>query len=376
MSTHKSEDNKLGLLSIEAPPAPELTAGIQLKEDTKIQVTDEAFVLAHSSEKGQNVALLDTKLSNVVDGYITRARSETKETIGFILNVPHHLRLELIGKANNDKLPLPEETQAKLPLPEETSSEKSSMTLSYASGLTTHLCVHREYRDQGLAMALIRGLVCQGFTNKVYTGYHYIGTGRTLSQVPVKSWYRPLNVKEAAKAGYTLVVPSIKGIKDHGRVAAIMYKTEVKHKYRPTRLADFTALHHRKVSLDVPTEMEWNRLKQEPFIWRTFCGAKGPLLVGCYRPFPIRKGTETIKAAQLVYVEIAAGLDKIDEVLASFIGFIAGDGYIVLHGTEQGPLVGNSDKLKLIRTDTMFLDFYNLNIGAKTGPEDVSLLYI
>lgn len=417
LSAHHKSEVKTGLLSEARPPLPELTSEQTIERDIAIKPLDQVFSDTQSKEPDVNVALLDSTLSNICDGYIFRAFEHLEaprgsvNQVGFILSIPHRIRLNLIhdsepvvstkdgSSTKREELPLPssdipdDEAHVSVqPREERPSSDdfkgehrvtirSETKSSSYATALTTHLCVHKDHRSKGLAMALIRAAITHGYEHGVYTGYHYIGSAKTLSHIPVKAWYRPLNAKEAARVGYTLVVPPVKGVRDYGRLAAMFYRTGVKHKYRPTILTDFSSLQVRKVSLDIPTEIEWKRLNSSPLIWQTLLSPKGKVeMVGCYRSFPIQRDgfKAPIKAAQIVYVETATSCSGKDELAAleSFLGVIEAAGYVVIHGLAQGPLVEYADRLKLVQTSFMYLDFYNLNLDPPTLPQQVNLLYV
>lgn len=75
----------------------------------------------------------------------------------------------------------------------------------FLSSYTTFLCVETSHREQGLAMILIRAVMREGYSHyKMQHGYYMTGTPHHPICSEIKSWYRPINVKKARNAGFTL----------------------------------------------------------------------------------------------------------------------------------------------------------------------------
>jgi hypothetical protein len=58
---------------------------------------------------------------------------------------------------------------------------------------------------------LILGVIQWGFSNNIYTGYHYIKESKSDSALKIYNYYRPLNVQTCLEAGYE--IPSFR-VKD------------------------------------------------------------------------------------------------------------------------------------------------------------------
>jgi hypothetical protein len=70
---------------------------------------------------------------------------------------------------------------------------------------TTYLCIHPKFRNHGLAMALIRSSINIGATRaEYYHGYYLTPEPHWEPKRKMESWYRPINVKAALKAGFQM----------------------------------------------------------------------------------------------------------------------------------------------------------------------------
>lgn len=83
---------------------------------------------------------------------------------------------------------------------------------SFLTSYTTFLCVDKNYREKGLAMILIRAVMKEGYTRYgINHGYYMTFTPHHSISNEIKSWYRPINIKKASEAGFTLQTFSAKG---------------------------------------------------------------------------------------------------------------------------------------------------------------------
>jgi hypothetical protein len=70
---------------------------------------------------------------------------------------------------------------------------------------TTFLCIHKDHRDSGLAMILIRSIMREGYQKYgIQHGYYMTSNTHHSVHSEIKSWYRPINIKRASAAGFTL----------------------------------------------------------------------------------------------------------------------------------------------------------------------------
>lgn len=71
------------------------------------------------------------------------------------------------------------------------------------SSYTTFLCIKEEYRKQGLALILIDAAKEEGNKRNVNHGY-YMTYKNINNNNDIKSWYRPINIKNAINAGFSI----------------------------------------------------------------------------------------------------------------------------------------------------------------------------
>lgn len=75
----------------------------------------------------------------------------------------------------------------------------------FITSYTTFLCIDKKYRDQGLAMSLIRAVMKEGYNRYgINHGYYMTFEPHHSVHNEIKSWYRPLNIKRSLDAGFTL----------------------------------------------------------------------------------------------------------------------------------------------------------------------------
>lgn len=75
------------------------------------------------------------------------------------------------------------------------------INIDILSSYTTFLCIDIKYRKQGLALMLINAAKEEGFKKNVTHGYYM--TYKNINN-NIKSWYRPINIKNAVNAGFTI----------------------------------------------------------------------------------------------------------------------------------------------------------------------------
>lgn len=77
--------------------------------------------------------------------------------------------------------------------------------LNILSSYSTFLCVDKLYRKQGLAMALIRSIMQEGFQRYgINHGYYMTFNKHHNINTSIESWYRPINLKKSKQAGFDL----------------------------------------------------------------------------------------------------------------------------------------------------------------------------
>lgn len=75
----------------------------------------------------------------------------------------------------------------------------------FMTSYNTFLCVDSKYREQGLAMILIRAIMKEGYNHhNINHGYYIAANYRHQIHCEIKSWYRPINIKKMVNAGFTV----------------------------------------------------------------------------------------------------------------------------------------------------------------------------
>lgn len=91
-------------------------------------------------------------------------------------------------------------------------------------GCTTFLTVHPSIRNHGMCMALIRRLIGEGFKRGVYCDYHTVSFKLGDNSIPLRSWYRPLNLSRSIELGFYFPDCWNQGMKTRNR---LRYKTKL-----------------------------------------------------------------------------------------------------------------------------------------------------
>lgn len=88
---------------------------------------------------------------------------------------------------------------------------------------TTFLCVHKNYRSNGLAMILIQSIMRHGQKYNIHSGYYLSDEPHQpiKSRNVIRGWYRPINHQRVRNLGYSL--PNLPPSKDIERKYRLMY---------------------------------------------------------------------------------------------------------------------------------------------------------
>lgn len=219
------------------------------------------------------------------------------------------------------------------------------------SSYTTFLCVAPEYRKQGLAMVLIRAIMKKSEEKyDLYHGYYLTSNPHHNINHKILSWYRPLNVKKAKEAGFTLKEYKSK---THQRLSYQITKP----KCLPTRATvnDYekviTLLEQNNFQLQ-PTKKDYIKLIKCFDVYLTNNN-------GLFMLFPltsyISQTSKRVRNAQLVMM--------ITNCLSEILYIANNDGYDLLYGFCNGLINEDSvNKIHGIITESdNYLEFYNSN---------------
>jgi hypothetical protein len=330
----------------------ETPKGYKVEKTTFIEKCD--IICHHEAISGDKVnnVVLNSDISLMTQGLNVRMiHLETNKQIGFICTVPHTISIE----------------------------SKEILTC-----VTTFLALNKEHRKAKISEYLINKLMSFGASKGVNCGYYFSSKPRSRSAVTLKGWYRPLNVIEADKNGYNIILPkSASKISNKVMAAIKFYQCESKVSSSKTTMVDINNLYKRSVSLSM-NDFEFTVLNKGTLKWMTYSDDDGGI-VTCVTPYEIlQPGGNVIKVCLLVYCETLYREDydlmKMKDYLDSLFFDLSVDGYYAVHGCNMGPLDYNSSHmfgpLLAIESSTTFLDFYNLRTLRSKKIRDVNLLYM
>jgi len=352
----KSPEMKEGIISTEKPVPVKISDEYKIENTNTIHKSNVALLIKETKLTGKNIILPDNLLSTVIQGYIFNLFKDTK-LVGTVVSIQNRIKLNL--KNSND-------------------------FIEFKSSLTTNLVVDNEERNKSLAMSLIKSAINKGYEDKIYTGYHYMpDTKRTGSGIKVMTWFRVLDFEKSIKLGYD--IENINKVSEEEKIK-IMKKGNIRYsiqkstkelKIIKTLYTDLEYLKSakRRLIISIPTQDEFKILSAEPLKWATVKEGKYIRGIIVYRPINIylADSGNLSKSLQLIFFE--SDPESAFDCINSFMQLKKEEGYIALYGATTGSIVALESKLRLMNTNAMYLDFYNLHI-EKLQPEDVSLLYI
>lgn len=103
-------------------------------------------------------------------------------------------------------------------------------------GCTTFLVVHPSIRGHGMCMALIRGLIQKGYERKLYCDYHTISFKLGSNSIPLKSYYRPINIERSIELGF--LFPGYNNIRMKTR-NRLLYNNKLKKEYKYIKIGEY-----------------------------------------------------------------------------------------------------------------------------------------
>jgi hypothetical protein len=292
------------------------------------------FILNNGvSPSGNSYLVNPNTLSNRIYTYLTDS-SELNKYLGFAVSIPHSIKI------NSDII---------------------------ETGLTTYLTVSTEHRKEGLAKYLISDIISYAWTNKIYTGYHYISEPKTSSNVLAYTYFRPLNIQKALECGYQFN-PEQMSLSDNSD-----------YTIRDTIYTDFFLLEKvdRKINIYL-TEKTFQNLSQDCKFYTTMYKSKITGIIGI-KPILLKIGrTNTLcNIARVVYLET---LDRyVFHSISKMINYLSKENYVVMSGVCFGNLTNDHIKYStgIITSGKLYLDFYNLSLKESNRHSgDVNLLYI
>jgi hypothetical protein len=257
-----------------------------------------------------------------------------------------------------------------------------------ASGMTSHLCIHRSHRSKELAKYVIAGVIDEGFKNDILTGYHFIDEPKTESNIKIYNYYRPLNIMTSLESGYQ--VNSIKKPSNSFYLDNLPSKTQLKdleneystsgayesYSFEHSVFEDLQFLQQRKRKLSLLfSVMEFEKLNK---MFHFYTVKDKHKIIGfvIYKLLLVHIGKlgKVCSNAQICLLEMKHDSSHI--VLSKLIGHLQKNQFIVMTGACFGELC--DEKLRknfgFVTSGYQYLDFYNLNVKLKDS-KDVNLLY-
>lgn len=367
MWKHSSTDRpgmtlEFGVITPEYPPAPELPEGFTIERALIITPQDTIFYAKNSKASEVNNTLHLSPMLGCNATGIFRAKNAEGEQVGFIIGIKHDLLLAVPDHADE--------------------------FLRVTSSLTTCLVVDEAYRGQKIAELLIKTQMAFGSEVDVLTGYFYGLKPRTLSAIPVSSWYRLIDVLACKELGYAITLPKTDEVvkmhpTDQLKLAKTLYRVRAFGHLttRPTEYADFATLQKRKIGVLLTEEM-FAKLSEGAIKWYTIVGSAGTL-VCAYRPYPLTNlSGKKIEAGLLVYCETSEPFEDtlMKQYLDSMFFIAKSSGFVAVHGIAMGCLQHEDQQflgpLYATISGLMFVDFWNLCTGRLRDAREVSLMYV
>lgn len=354
-----------GIISKDEPLSLSVNDSMTVLTDTDYSIADMKFVFNHSVGVSGNSHILDPKLyERNVNIKIVNSKNTT-ELYGFILSLPHCIGLK-----------------------------KESTLEIIQTGVTTDLCVHKDYRAKNLAAHLILGVIQKGFLNSIYTGYHYIKEAKSESALKISNYYRPLNVQTCLDCGYD--IPSFR-IKNFLLKTSVHPETEslikIENEYiihdtnkfiiTDSEFEDLTYLQNNKKLCVIINEERFNFMKANGFKFKTIHGSNKygvkTFIVGLFiyknRVLYISKTKKSLNSACMALIEVSQ--NNTYEIVHSIYNHLVSENYNIMTGSLFGNLIDNTlrKQLSMVICGYQYLDFYNLHVEHNNDVSKINLLY-
>ena len=363
-----------GILSKNTPLNLNLNDSMKLLTNSDYNASIMKFVLTHSASLiSGNSHICDSKLFSHNTNIQIIDKENPSLYYGFILCVPHVIRLKT----------------------------KDTYEIIH-TGVTTDLCVHKEYRNKNLASHLILGVIQWGFYNNIYTGYHYIKESKSASALKIYNYYRPLNIQVCLESGYE--IPSFR-VKDFILRSSAsgessgeqLLKIEPEYKINSQDISkysvtdsefkDLTYLQNQDRKLSVVIDEErFNFMKSNGFKFKTIkqsfkskSGIKN-IIVGIFiyknRVLYISKSKKSLNTASMTLIEVSQ--NNTFEIMHSIFNYLSEESYVIMTGSLFGNLNDNTlrKQLSMVKSGYQYLDFYNLHVEHNNDVSKINLLYV
>ena len=359
----KKKNNDEGIISLKKPFDIEKNSEINIITNEEISKEELMFVLENGFGASGNSMLIDPRLNSC--SVVVKIKDSLEKIYGFCISIKCSLYLQL----------------------------KNGFEI-IESGMTSHLCIDKDHRNKAYASYVIYGVIDEGFKNKIYTGYHYIDSPKSTSNLKVFNYYRPLNIKKSLENGYQIVslsksnlsfymddVPNEKQLKNLEND----YSTSSYDSYNisPTEYEDLSFLQsessgNRKLTL-IFSAVQFELFKKQFQFFTIFNsknGEKEIIGIVIYKLLLIHIGKlgKVSPNAQICLLEMNQNYTNV--VISKLINHLKDKNFITMSGVCFGEM--SNEKLRkkygFVTSGYQYLDFYNLNVNLK-DTNDANLLY-
>lgn len=249
--------------------------------------------------------------------------------------------------------------------------------------LTYCLCIHRQLRNNGLCMMLIRTGLKDAHKNGVLCGYYLEPKPISDCAIKLERWMRPINVKSALSHGYNFVMPK-KSEKLKTKYAYSINKNP-KYKIKRSDFSDIKNTHEFILSFGSQNRFQWTPTLEEWEKWTINNEAFQTLI--CYNNNEKIEGLFTLHIKQIfipdtqcisnvvfVTYHLCLSANECLETLSHYVLTQLRD-IDVMYLFESGQLTRQVlENNKAVETGEMYFDFYNYHFNALAKDINVPFL--
>jgi hypothetical protein len=356
LSVSKKKMSDEGIISTQKPFDMEKDDTYSIITNEEISKEELMFVLEHGVGGSGNSMLIDPKLSAC--SIVTKIQDKEGKIYGFCVSIKCSLYLQL---ENDFEI--------------------------IESVMTSHLCIDKDHRNKALASYVIYGAIDEAFRKKIYTGYHYIDSPKSASNLKVFNYYRPLNIKKSLENGYqvnSLSKQNLSFYMDEMPTEKQMqllerdYSVSSYESYNvsPSVYEDlqFLQTQNRKLTL-IFSAVQFEELKKN---FQFFTVKKGEEIIGLvmYKTLLVHIGKlgKVSPNAQICLLEMNPDYGHV--VVSKLIHHLVDHKFVAMTGVCFGEM--SNEKLRkkfgFVTSGFQYLDFYNVHVKLKDS-YDVNLLY-
>jgi hypothetical protein len=248
-------------------------------------------------------------------------------------------------------------------------------------GCTTYLNVHKMLQGHGLCMSLIRSLTQEGYKNGIYCSYHTVPFKLGDNSIPIKSWYRPINLKRSIELGF--LFPGYNTDRNIRR-NRLKYRTDLPKGCKYIKIDNTNAS-----DINISYNLYYDLVKDKRFyfspdkalwekwvsIYPTYMIYHNNDMVGIVTIYTIHCIIEKTKEEDKIAIPIIC-LGNMDIVLPTLIHIVKTLEYPVLYFYQTGDVKQNNmNDINGIKSDGItWFSLYNNRIQLK--PDEISVPFL